>query len=274
MADSVKDPSEENSIIIDWTNRLPSGVTISSATWTVPTGIMKSAQSETSVLTSVTLAGGTAGTNYLLTVLVTGSDALTYEDRAIVRVQDSTLGEPVTLEECKEHLRVDADDSAEDGYIRSLITAAREYCEIVQNRTYLSTTRTLVLDHFPSSREIIMPYSPLSSVTSIAYIDTDGVSQTMTASTDYEVDTSHEPGRIYLAYSASWPTPRTIPNAVTITYVGGYGTAEDVPERIKLAVKMLVAHWFELRMPYQTAKSEPVPMHLGALIGHNRMYTF
>lgn len=270
----TKDPAEVVAVAIDWTNYLPSSVTVSSAAWTFPSGITKDSDSETTTVTTAVVSGGTAGDSYLLTCAVTGSDSLTYEQSIILRVQDSTAGEPISIEEAKEHLRIDADDTAEDGYIGTLITAAREYCEEYQNRSYLSTTRTLVMDGFPACDELRLPYAPLASVTSIAYIDGDGASQTMTVTTDYLVDTDHEPGRIYLAYGASWPTTRAIQNAVTITYVAGHGTAEDVPERIKLAIKALVAHWFELRLPYQTAKTEPVPMHLSALLGQNRMHRF
>ena len=269
-----KDPSETISVIIDWQYALASGDTISSATWTVPTGVTNAGDSNTTTTTTLAISGGTAGTDYLLTcTVVTTPAAETLEETVILRVADSTSAEPVSLEEVKEHLRIDPDDTGDDGYLMTLIQAAREFAEEVQNRTYLSRTRTLVMDSFPAGDTIVMPYAPLSSVTSIAYTDTAGSSQTMSSS-DYVVDATHEPGRITLAHGATWPSTLSQANTVTITYVAGHGTAEDVPERVKLCLKMLVAHWYERRLPVQQAAVNDVPMHLKALLGHNRMHSF
>lgn len=269
-----KDPSETISIVVDWTNALASGDSVSSATWTVPTGVTNEGDSVTSPNATIALSGGTAGTSYtLICTAITTPSAETLETAVIVRVQDSTSAEPVSLEEVKDHLRIDSDDTGDDGYLLALIQAAREYGEEIQNRTYVSRTRTLTLDAFPAGDTVVMPYAPLSSVTSIAYTDTAGSSQTMSSS-DYVVDTAHEPGRICLAYGATWPTTYAEANAVTITYVAGYGGIEDVPERVKLALKMLAAHWYERRLPVQQAAVNEVPMHLMALLGHNRMHTF
>ena len=47
-----------------------------------------------------------------------------------------------------------------------------------------------------------------------------------------------------LASGASWPSGLRAQQSVLIQYVCGY---EDVPEDLKTAIKMMVAHWYENR---------------------------
>lgn len=153
--------------------------------------------------------------------------------------------EPVTLNEARDFMRVDYDD--DDALIKELIKAARRHAENVTERAFINQTWTLGLDCFWGSSVLYLPRPPLSSVTSITYVDTDGNSQTVAAST-YSVDTTHEPGRVWLAYGQTWPTPRAERNAVTVTYVAGYGAAaSSVPETARIAIKMMVSDMYENR---------------------------
>ena len=151
--------------------------------------------------------------------------------------------EPVSLAEAKIHLRQDFPD--DDDLITTLIAAARQHVSMVTRRAFVNTTYTLKLDEYPT--EIWIPVSPLSSVTSITYIDTNGNSQTE-ASSVYSVDTDTEPGRISQAFDQSWSDTRDQNNAITVTFVSGYGAAaSDVPETFKASIKLLVGHWYQSR---------------------------
>jgi len=150
---------------------------------------------------------------------------------------------PVTLAEMMLHLRVD--ETAENDLVSSLIDAATKYVEEITRRQFLNATYVWTLDRFTSV--LRPPRAPLSSVTSIAYTDTAGDSQTVTAS-DYVVDKASEPGRIVEAVGEVWPTTRQIIDAVTVTFIAGYGaTAASTPEGIKAAIKLYVADLFEHR---------------------------
>jgi len=171
--------------------------------------------------------------------------------------------EPVTLAEAKTHMRVDSDD--ENTYIGSLITAAREFVEERQRRQLIYETRYRYFDAFPEG-EIIIPYPPLVSVTSITYYDDTDSEQTLSSSY-YQADTSNEPGRIKLNYGYAWPSTYLRMNAVTVTYVGGYADTADIPDSTKQAILMLVAHWFENREHIITGTIvSEVPMAVEALI--------
>jgi uncharacterized phiE125 gp8 family phage protein len=151
--------------------------------------------------------------------------------------------EPVTLDEAKAHLRVDA--TADDALINALIVAAREYCENWTGRSLPRQTFKLTLDTFPAT--ISLPRPPLVSVTHVKYIDTNGTQQTL-ASTEYRVDATSEPGRITPAYAKSWPSLRGQIADVEVQYVCGYA-AGSVPERAKLAMLVLLSEYYENRTP-------------------------
>ena len=171
--------------------------------------------------------------------------------------------EPVTVDEAKDHMRVDHE--SEDGYISSLIVAARLHAQMVTRRAFITQTWVYYLDTFPSEIQIYLP--PLQSVSSITYVDVDGVTQTLGTSI-YTVDTDSEPGLIYEAYNQSWPSIRTVEKSITITYVAGYGTtASTVPEGIRQAMLILISHWYENREPFIVGTSlAPVPLTIDALL--------
>lgn len=61
-----KTPDEEKDFGIDWRKWIATGVTISTSTWEVPSGITKEADSISGLYTLIRLSGGTAGTTYTL----------------------------------------------------------------------------------------------------------------------------------------------------------------------------------------------------------------
>lgn len=153
--------------------------------------------------------------------------------------------EPVTLAEAVLHTR--ADETEDQPLITALITAAREYCEKYSGRAYITQTIRASFDSWPLF-PIRLPRPPLAAVDSVKYYGEDNAEYTLDAAS-YYTDTDSEPGRIAIASGISLPatTLRDI-NAVQITYTAGYGAAATaVPQRVKQAIMLLVAHWYESR---------------------------
>lgn len=163
--------------------------------------------------------------------------------------------EPIALDEAKLHLKVDA--TSEDALIDALIIAAREYVETFTHRALLPQTWDYKLDSFPctSDGEIWLPKPPVTSVTSITYLDTAGASQTW-ASTNYLTDLPTGPkarkARITPAYAVIYPATYNVLNAVTARFVCGYTNTTAltaVPESLKAAMKLMIGHWYAFREP-------------------------
>ncbi len=189
-------------------------------------------------------------------------------------LQTAPTTEPVTTAEAKTHLRVTTSD--DDTYIGTLITVARRHVETITGRALINQTWDYFLDNFPPGDKIVIPLPRLSSVTTVKYTDKDNV-QTVFSSGSYIVDTNNEPGQIVLAYGESWPTftPRPI-NAVEIRFVAGYGSgAANVPEGIKQAMLLLIAHWYENREPINIGNIvTEIPETINALLWPYRIMQF
>jgi uncharacterized phiE125 gp8 family phage protein len=178
--------------------------------------------------------------------------------------------EPLTLPGVKRHCNVIAED--EDALLWSLIHAAREQVETEANRSLVTQTWRMRLHTFPSDRYIELPRPPLIAVTSIVYVDSDGVAQTVDDD-DYDVDADREPGAIWLAEDVDWPSDLADQaNAVTITYTAGYGDPDDVPRRAKQAMLLLVGHWYRQREAVGTSSfATEIPLAYRALINSLRV---
>lgn len=160
-----------------------------------------------------TAAGGTV---YMLLATIADNTTTTYTDN----IADSSLGAGAP-----------STNTTADPLLSRLVTGARTAAERITRRALVTQTWDLFLDAFPAW-EIGIPKPPLQSVTSITYVDTDGVTQTLAAD-QYQVDIKSEPARIVPAFGVVWPVTRWQPNAVTVRFVCGYGVAASVPAGIK-----------------------------------------
>lgn len=158
------------------------------------------------------------------------------------KVTTEPAAEPISLDEAKLHLRVD--HSADDSLIGILIQTAREIVEAHTNRSLITQTRVIKLDNFPCLGTIRLTHGPVQSL-SITYYDQDDASQTL-ASSEYWEDFDSNIPRVVV--KTSWPATEDKPNAVTITYVAGYGDDSDsVPAAIKQAMLLILGHLYENR---------------------------
>ncbi len=183
--------------------------------------------------------------------------------------------EPVTLTEAKKQIEISSSVNAEDDtYITGLIPVARIWCEDHTDRGLIDQSWTLHLDCWPADGVILLNRGPVSSVTSLKYIDVDGDQQTLVAGTDYQSDVVSEPGRILVEPGAAWPGLEAgRVNAVEVIFVAGYGAAAaNVPDDYKHAIKLLVAHWYEHREDASDGKPpSSIPMGAKALLSSNVM---
>lgn len=154
----------------------------------------------------------------------------------------SRSGEPVSLQEAADQIQggVPADQEAA---LRRKVAAAREWFEKATDRTLGVCVWRLTLPGFAARVEL--PNPPLVEVTSVTYL-LDGVATTLDPAT-YTVVTSRTPGAVELADGQSWPDHDTHPEAVAITYTGGYGEAGLVPDLLKEGILLLAAHWYDHR---------------------------
>jgi uncharacterized phiE125 gp8 family phage protein len=149
---------------------------------------------------------------------------------------------PVSVEEMKAHTRVDAD--LEDATLAGFIRSASEHIEDIAAIALITATWEWTIDRFPPHGVYIrLPVAPVSEVTSIAYLDTEGVAQALDPAVILR-----RGDRIVLAPNAEWPATWRGLDVITVTFQAGYGDNwNDVPHALRQATAMLAAYWFELR---------------------------
>ena len=157
--------------------------------------------------------------------------------------------EPVSIAEAKDHLRVD--HSAEDAFIASLILTSRLHIEAALSLALIEQGWTWTFDAWPNRLALVtLPLRPVSSITSINTLDQDGA-PTLMVPADYELDGNHVPPRL-LRKTNAWPKPGKSHAGIEISFVTGFGAApDDVPQPVRHALLLLVAHWYEHRDPIE-----------------------
>lgn len=202
-----------------------------------------------------TIAGGTT---YLKLAAVGNNTATTYTDN----IADASLG-----------VQAPTTNTTADPELVAWITAARQYCETFTHRAFITQTWDLQLDGFPWGFDapIAIPKPPCASVTSITYVDTDGVTQTWSSAL-YTLDNPQGPwarvGKIVPAYFQIYPVTRNVPIAATVRFVAGYGAASAVPAPIKSAMKLLIGNWWMNREAAVIARASAdiLPLGVDALL--------
>lgn len=154
-------------------------------------------------------------------------------------LSSAASGYVVSVADLKDHLRYLSTD--QDTLIAEYHDAAVARIESHTRRQLLTATWKLYLSAFPSCIEIRK--SPVASISSITYLDSAGSSQTL-ATSYYDAFLQREPAEIREAYAQSWPATYEREQAVTVTFVAGYGAEADVPAQAKHAVRLLVEDMF------------------------------
>lgn len=173
---------------------------------------------------------------------------------------------PVSLDEAKAHCRVD--HAEDDALISGLIAAATAHLDGytgILGRALVSQTWRQDFGRFCASMRL--PLAPVASEPTISYWDTDLVQQDVDPSL-YSLLSDARGPFISLQPGQSWPASARRPDAVSVTYVAGYG--DDVPRPIRQAILLMVGHWYENREAVAAGDQRELPLAASALIAPYR----
>ena len=150
----------------------------------------------------------------------------------------------ISLADAKAQCRVEADD--DDTLFSALILAASATVEAETQRRFLSQTVAWVLDCWPDRALPIAAGRPdLISVSSVAYVDSAGVQQTLDPSL-YWSRPAGETLRVIRRRFAVWPLLGDAAEPVVVS-VAITGVLADVPPAARHACRLLVAHLWRNR---------------------------
>jgi uncharacterized phiE125 gp8 family phage protein len=173
--------------------------------------------------------------------------------------------EPWTVAEAKAFLRVEHSD--DDAIIATLIAAARGHVEALTRRALLTQVWRFVLDAWPADGRIVLRMGPLRSVIAARVFDTANNASTIDTET-FVVDTAAD-----VIASPCWalPVPGRATAGIELDLQLGYGNAADVPDPLRHAVRMLVAHWYENRGLVAAGTVAALPVGVDALVAPYRV---
>jgi uncharacterized phiE125 gp8 family phage protein len=192
-----------------------------------------------------------------MSCFVTGGASVTRQliGRRGARVVVPPTVEPLTLDEARQHLRIDAlgspGEHPDDAWLMDTIPTAREWCERYLGRSIAPQTLEYYAAAFPSGG-LVLPAGPVAGIESVTYVDSDGVTQTLDPSL-YVVDMLYEPAALYTFAGAAWPTTQSATNVVRVRYTAGYDLPGDspgdrpLPSSIKSAIKLVLGSLYRDR---------------------------
>jgi uncharacterized phiE125 gp8 family phage protein len=154
----------------------------------------------------------------------------------------------ILLEEVKQFLRIEDDETAEDTLLTSLVLSAEAaldgYTGLLGRALVDQQWRQRFSD-FPMQAQLLLPLGLVRTAPVVTYRDTLGGEQVFDR---FHLITTALGPAIELEYGATWPQTATRPDAVTVTWTAGYGpAASDVPEIFRTAALQLIAHWYATR---------------------------
>jgi uncharacterized phiE125 gp8 family phage protein len=176
--------------------------------------------------------------------------------------------EPISLAETKTFLRVEHDD--EDQLITALIAGARSHIEAQTQTALITQDWRIMLDAWPRRGHIIVRPGPLRALNTARVFDCNGASHTIDSQA-----IAPDFGASTLAF-VPWavPAPGRIAAGIEIDVTVGFGeVANDVPESLRQAIRMVVAHWYENRGLMGGNQSVSLSAPVAALIAPYRMFS-
>lgn len=161
----------------------------------------------------------------------------------IVTVEPSTL--PLTINEVKEHLKMNISETVEDALLKILMKTVTAYAEKYTKRDFITRTYETLRDSFGDDLEIRR--NPVQSVTKVEYLQDAAFVE---VSTDiYFLTASNSYPRLALEEGQAWPTDEDArAQAVKITFKAGYGnTLSNVPDSLREGLLQHIAALYENR---------------------------
>lgn len=159
--------------------------------------------------------------------------------------------EPVTLDDMKLYLRLDGD--AEDALVTAMIQAGRTTVEAATNLALLDQVWRVRLDAWPATGCVAPPIGPLRRIAAVRLVSRTGEASALDAAA-FRADA--DAGIVVIPALPPAPPPG---GHIEIDIGVGHGAAAaDVPEALRLAVRAMVACWFDNRGETPAARGAPL----------------
>jgi uncharacterized phiE125 gp8 family phage protein len=177
--------------------------------------------------------------------------------------------EPITLAEAKQFLRVEHDD--DDDVVAALIAGSRIHVETQTRRALITQSWRLTRDVWPEAGCVALLPVPVRTLDAIRVYKSDGTTLALDLA-GFALDKSDAPARLSPVHGVP-PAPERPAAGIEIDITCGYGGAgTTVPEPLRHAIRLLVAHWYENRgVVAASGEIALLPQSVAALIAPYRV---
>lgn len=172
---------------------------------------------------------------------------------------------PLDLADVRWQLKADLDDEIQDAALQRMVDAAQDH---VERATGLVLTQREVTQAFSGAVPLILSAWPIATdaAVTVKYLDVAGTEQPFPGC---RLVAWTRPARVVMPTGAA-PRLLRAPDAIRVTVMAGYASAEDVPGSVKQAMLMLIAHFDRNREAVVTtgaSMASEVPMGVKAMLG-------
>jgi len=174
--------------------------------------------------------------------------------------------EPVSVAEARGFLRISG--TAEDELLAGLIRAARDDVERSTGMALIDQCWRLAVDTLPGNDMLSLPRCPVREILSVTAFGSEGEAELIDPG-DLQADLASRPARLLFLKR---PVSTRVLNGLEVDFRAGFGEAgTDVPDLLRRAIIVLVAHWYEFRGSFGPA-DQPVsfPPQYERMIAHYR----
>ena len=181
---------------------------------------------------------------------------------------DSPATTPISLAEAKQQMRIESSD--DDAYITRLIAAAIAYTDARGALGRAMITQKWAQSFYEHESRVYLKIVPANSLTAVKYYDTSNVLQTATTA-DYMLVADDDWAYVEPVSGKTWPSTYNRTNAIRLEFEAGYGAAaSDVPQQVRHALLLLVAHWYENREETSDKPPQSIPFGFEMLLNTER----
>lgn len=182
-----------------------------------------------------------------------------------------TAVEAISLSEAKAWVRIPSFDTTQDTLISTLCATAVETVETILNWHINKHDKEFYLDSF---QEIIIDDLPFREIEEIVYLNEAGEEQVLDSS-KYQVTALDEllakvqfANDLPLLYkNEGFATAKY--NTITVRYSVGYLNANEIPKDFKIAMLLLLTHWYDNRANTKSEYPSLVDRFLAQYRKHN-----
>ncbi|WP_375597576.1 head-tail connector protein [Devosia sp. Naph2] len=175
---------------------------------------------------------------------------------------------PVTVDEAKRHIREIGTE--QDAVIEGLIEAAVSHLDgWTGSLGRCLEEQTWRADYGSFCREMPIPLAPVTEIVSVTWRNEDGQLATVD-SDDYLLKTEAD-GTSHLRFRNAYSFPAGLyeSDPISVTFKAGYpevGGESTVPSAIKVAIMLMVGHWFNNRETASADAMQEIPFGAEVLL--------